>query len=38
MDQATFAEFIEDNVKDITHHPAHENTPSAADMLEISNT
>ncbi|WP_339480357.1 YfdQ family protein [Pseudomonas sivasensis] len=38
MDQATFAEFIEDNVKDITHHPEHENTPSAADMLEISRT
>ncbi|WLG26038.1 YfdQ family protein [Pseudomonas lurida] len=38
MDQATFAEFIEDNVKDITHHPEHENTPSAADMLEIGRT
>ena len=38
MDQATFAEFIEDNVKDITHHPEYENTPSAADMLEISRT
>lgn len=38
MDQATFAEFIEENVKDITQRENEANDPSAADMLEISRT
>lgn len=37
MDQATFAEFIEDNVKDIVQ-PDGQSAPSPADMLEISRT
>lgn len=38
MDQATFAEFIEENVKDITQPENEANAPGAADMLEISRT
>lgn len=38
MDQATFAEFFEDNVKDITVPDGMTSAPSAADMLEISRT
>jgi uncharacterized protein YfdQ (DUF2303 family) len=38
MDQATFAEFIEENVRDITQRANEENDPSPADMLEISRT
>lgn len=37
MDQATFAEFIEDNVKDIVQ-PDGQPAPTPADMLEISRT
>ena len=38
MDQATFAEFIEENVWDITQPANEQNAPGAADMLEISRT
>ena len=38
MDQATFAEFFEENVKDITQPADQPNAPGAADMLEISRT
>lgn len=38
MDQATFAEFIEENVRDITQRANEANDPSPADMLEISRT
>ncbi|MGZ9668026.1 YfdQ family protein [Pseudomonas sp. GNP014] len=38
MDQATFAEFFEDNIRDITAPEGIPNAPSAADMLEISRT
>ncbi|QIH07139.1 MULTISPECIES: DUF2303 family protein [unclassified Pseudomonas] len=38
MDQAAFAEFIEDNVKDIVQQDDFPAAPSAADMLEISRT
>ncbi|MGO4364494.1 YfdQ family protein [Pseudomonas sp. PAB10] len=38
MDQATFAEFIEENVKDITQRENEATDPCAADMLEISRT
>ncbi|AQZ93249.1 YfdQ family protein [Halopseudomonas phragmitis] len=38
MDQASFAEFIEDNVKDIVQPDQDTRAPSAADMLEISRT
>ena len=38
MDQATFAEFIEENVRDITQRENEATDPSAADMLEISRT
>lgn len=38
MDQATFAEFFEDNIKDITAPEGIPHAPSAADMLEISRT
>lgn len=38
MDQATFAEFFEDNIKDITVPEGIPTAPSAADMLEISRT
>jgi len=38
MDQASFAEFIENNVKDIVTPPDNPAAPSAADMLEISRT
>jgi len=38
MDQATFAEFFEENIKDITAPEGIPGAPSAADMLEISRT
>ncbi|HCL3274237.1 TPA: DUF2303 family protein [Pseudomonas aeruginosa] len=38
LDQAGFAEFIEDNVKDIVQPADQPSAPSAADMLEISRT
>ena len=38
MDQATFAEFFEENIKDITAPEGIPDAPSAADMLEISRT
>lgn len=38
MDQATFAEFFEDNIRDITVPEGIPHAPSAADMLEISRT
>lgn len=38
LPQADFAQFIEDNVKDIVQNEADKNAPSAADMLEISRT
>ena len=38
MDQATFAEFFEENIKDITVPEGIPGAPSAADMLEISRT
>lgn len=38
MDQATFAEFVEENVKDIVVPEDTPTAPSAADMLEISRT
>lgn len=38
MDQATFAEFFEDNIRDITVPEGIPQAPSAADMLEISRT
>ncbi|MCP1646964.1 YfdQ family protein [Pseudomonas nitroreducens] len=38
LDQASFAEFIEDNVRDIVQPNDQPLAPSAADMLEISRT
>lgn len=38
MDQAAFAEFIEDNVRDIVQPEGVSSAPSPADMLEISRT
>jgi uncharacterized protein YfdQ (DUF2303 family) len=38
MDQATFAEFVEENVRDIVVPDDTPTAPSAADMLEISRT
>jgi len=38
MNQSDFAEFIEENVKDITAPDGVPNAPNAADMLEISRT
>jgi uncharacterized protein YfdQ (DUF2303 family) len=38
MDQATFAEFIEENIKDIVQPNGLLSAPNAADMLEISRT
>ncbi|UQS91696.1 YfdQ family protein [Pseudomonas chlororaphis subsp. piscium] len=38
MDQATFAEFFEENIRDITVPENNPQAPSAADMLEISRT
>lgn len=38
MDQAAFAEFFEENVKDITVPDSVPTAPNAADMLEISRT
>lgn len=38
MNQEDFAQFIEDNVKDITTPDNQPTAPSAADMLEISRT
>ncbi|MCY1282778.1 hypothetical protein D9M68_341850 [compost metagenome] len=38
MSQADFAEFIEDNVRDIVQPEKEARAPSAADMLEISRT
>lgn len=38
LNQADFAEFIEDNVKDIVQPDGNNNAPTAADMLEISRT
>jgi uncharacterized protein YfdQ (DUF2303 family) len=38
MDQATFAEFFEENIRDITAPEGIPHAPSAADMLEISRT
>ena len=38
LSQADFAEFIEDNVKDVVTNEQTPGAPSAADMLEISRT
>lgn len=38
MSQADFAEFIEDNVKDVVTNEQTPGAPTAADMLEISRT
>lgn len=38
MDQATFAEFFEENIRDITVPEGNPQAPSPADMLEISRT